>query len=248
MTRPHAVATMAAVLACHGCSGRQVTLVGPAAAPSSGAPASSVPATAPGLFWREAFDSGELRWMTPLGHSEDVIRSIYSVRREGAVSFLHAMHDRAPGHGEAKPSALYGKRFEPDAPPLDRVRALRWKWRVTRHPSVGEDKWLDVAASVWVIVRTPSLLWGGKGLKLAWLAAPGAAGTHLMGLFQVEMRHDPPSAEWKSEEVDVCALYRKAFGPCEGERVLFVGVETDADGTSSVAEADYAGFEIELAR
>ncbi len=80
------------------------------------------------------------------------------------------------------------------------------------------------------------------------MAGEAWVGGHLAfstGLLQIPLRHDPAGQEWHEESVaDLCALYRRAFGPCEGEHVLYVGVMTDADGTHSVAEADYDDFEL----
>ena len=73
---------------------------------------------------------------------------------------------------------------------------------------------------------------------------PGRDDQYQHGILELPLRHDPASPEWRQENVDLCALYRKAFGPCEGEHVLYVGVVTDADGTHSIAEADYDDFEL----
>ena len=85
---------------------------------------------------------------------------------------------------------------------------------------------------------------GARGFKFGWAAKPAPAGTHQVGLLQIELRHDAASVVWRQASVDLCALYRREYGPCEGEFVRYVGVTTDADGTKSVAEGDYADFEI----
>jgi hypothetical protein len=97
---------------------------------------------------------------------------------------------------------------------------------------------------VYVVVKQPSLLFGGKGFKFGWLQAPGPSDTFQHGLLQVPLRSGPASERWQSEQVDLCALYREHYGPCEGEALRYVGVVTDADGTGSVAEAEYADFEV----
>jgi hypothetical protein len=141
----------------------------------------------------------------------------------------------------------FGRAFQTDPAPLDKVQALRWRWRVTRHPNLApdDDAWLDCAAGIYVVIKQPTLLTGGKGFKFGWLARPGAKGTHQHGLLQVELRHEPAGSGWKDESVDLCTLYRQEYGgSCSGQKVLYVGVVTDADGTKSVAEADYADFEL----
>ena len=124
------------------------------------------------------------------------------------------LHARYDGTAKDRPPAMhYGQPFQQNPAPLDRVASLEWKWRVTRHPAVKDDAWEDCAA-----------------------------GTHQHGLLQVPLRNDPAGSEWRQESVDLCALYRKEYGACEGQKVLYVGVVTDADGTKTVAEADYANF------
>lgn len=221
-------------------------------APSStSAPAGRVP-TSPGdpdavvSFWHERFDAPSLDWVAPLGHEDDLAR-IYRVVHEPSGSFLHARHDVRPGQPQKPPPAIhYGRAWEEAPPPLDQVRSLSWKWRVHQHPDVNDDPWLDVAASLYVVVKQPSLLWNGKGFKFGWLAKPGPSDTSQHGLLQLPLRHDAASDEWRTERVDLCALYREHFGPCEGQFVRYVGVTTDADGTKSVADADYGEFELEL--
>ncbi len=206
--------------------------------------AAAVPARAQGesLGWQEHFDHSPLGWVDPFDHGAAKLARVYSVGHEGPLSFLHARHDCSV---DSHPPAMhYGMAFVHDPLPLERVRALRWRWRVRQHPRLepDDDAWLDMAAGVYVVMRTPSLFKGGKGFKFGWLAKPGRPGTYQHGLLQVPMRHDAAGADWREESVDLCALYRNEYGRCEGEHVLYVGVVTDADGTKSASEADYAEF------
>jgi hypothetical protein len=98
---------------------------------------------------------------------------------------------------------------------------------------------------VYVISRQPSLLSGGRGVKLGWVSAPAATGTRQRGIVQVPLRSDAAGPAWRSERVDLCALWEANFGSCAGERVRYVGVVTDADGTHSLAEAEYDDFLLE---
>jgi hypothetical protein len=196
------------------------------------------------VYWQEHFDHRPLGWLDPFEHKADTLFRVYSLQRDGDNTvFLKAKHDATSG--DRPPAMHYGHAFVTGAPPLDKVKALRWRWRVDRHPRVGDDAWEDMAAGVYVVVKQPSLLVGGKGFKFGWLAKPGETGTHQHGLLQIELRHDGAGSGWKSESVDLCALYRKEYGACEGQHVLYVGVVTDADGTRSVAEGDYADFAID---
>jgi hypothetical protein len=207
---------------------------------ASAAPVAPPPAS---LFWRERFDGPSLDWRLLPGQSVEDLAHVFSVTQERAASFLHALHDARPGSSPVVPAVHYGKDFDPPLP-LDRVRFLRWKWRVLQHPATNDDPWLDVAASLYVIFKTPSVLWNGRGFKFGWLQRPAPSGTFQKGIAQVALQTAPPSQQWKSEQVELCELYKSIYGPCEAEHLMYVGVLTDADGTRSVAEADYADFEL----
>lgn len=192
-------------------------------------------------WWRESFDRSSLDFVDPFHHDGHLLSHVYSVERDQDGPFLHALHDETSAR---TPAMHFGKAFTSGAPPLERVAALRWRWRVERHPDVSSDPWEDVAASVYVVLRTPSLLHGGRGFKLGWLAKPGPDDTYQHGLLQIPLREGGAVGEWRAESVDLCALYRRTFGACEGEHVLYVGVMTDADDTRSAAEAEYDDFEL----
>lgn len=228
--------------ACFGAN--QVVLAG-AAPPKPGAHRAELAATAPATerFWVERFDGPTLAWVAPLGQGPDKISKVFSVQRDNGNTFLHGRHDGRPD-GDRPPFMHFGKRFDPDSPPLEKVTSLRWKWRVLQHPSNTTNMWEDVAASLYVIIKPPSMLGGGKGFRFGWLGGPGVKGTFRLGLARIALREEPATREWKSEEVDVCKLYRELYGPCEGEQLNYVGVATEADGTESVAEADYTDFEL----
>jgi len=202
----------------------------------------SVRADAPLFLWHEEF-IGPLDWASPNGDAPETLARVYSLGRDASGPLLHALHDRATS---SKPRAIhFGKVFPGGGVPLEQVRALRWRWRALRHPAVAADPWIDLAASVYVVLEQPSLLHGGRGFKFGWLAKPAARG-HQRGLLEVPLRDDAASPEWKSESVDLCALYRAEYRePCEGKRIQYLGVMTDADDTRSISEADYAAFELE---
>lgn len=192
------------------------------------------------VWWRETFNGPPRDFVDPFGHDALMLARVYSVGHDDS-GVLHARHD---GDRGAVPAMHYGKVFAVGRPRLEHIRALRWRWRVLRHPAVDHDAWADLAASVYVVVREPSLVRGGRGFKLGWVAKPAAEATHQHGLLQIALQAGSPLGEWRSESVDLCALYRRDYGPCEGEHVLYVGVMTDADTTHSVAEAEYDDFEL----
>ncbi|MBI5549556.1 MAG: DUF3047 domain-containing protein [Deltaproteobacteria bacterium] len=195
------------------------------------------------VAWLEKFDAEKLDWVAPMGESAEKIAKIHQVRRDqSGSSHLNARHDYRT-RGRIKP-VHYGKAFVEQPIPLEKIRALRWRWRVNQHPPVGSDAWEDIGVALYVVIKQPSFVRRGKGFKLAWLAKKGEEGTKQMGLLQIALRADDKVGEWRSEEVDLCALYRKHFGPCEGEFLRYVGVTTDADGTEAVADGDYADFEL----
>jgi hypothetical protein len=207
------------------------------APPSSSA---AMPAVAKAsILWGQSF-RGAIDWQDPQERAPRLLGRVYSVQEEGGCSFLHARHDSTASG--APPALHYGKAFTGLA--LRDVRALRWRWRARTQPTIEDDPWQDMAASIYVVTKTPTLLRKGRGFKFGWLARPAPSQTFQRGLLQVALRSDPPSNQWRTEEVDLCALHRRTFGPCENEQIIYIGVLTDADGTKSVAEGDYADFEI----
>lgn len=207
----------------------------------AGEPASSA-APAGKIHWAEHFDRPSIGWLDPFNHDAGELKKVYGFAGDGTRHFLHARHDATSR--DRPPAMHFGKAFTEGAAPLETVKELRWKWRALKHPTVGDDAWEDMAGGIYVVIKQPSMLVGGKGFKFGWLAKPGRTGQRQHGLLEVERRHDAAGPEWKSESVDLCALYRQVYGACEGEKVLYVGVVSDADGTRSVAEADYADFEL----
>jgi hypothetical protein len=212
----------------------------------------SAQATTPNtLVWQEHFDHAPIGWANPvsLGGGAAELARVYSVRTDGEASYLHARHDFT---GSSPPPALhYGHLFRDGAPDLDQTRSLTWRWRVTRHPSLAasQDAWVDVAAAILVVIRQPGALHSARGFKFGWLSKPSPVGERQRGLVEESVRTDPAGPDWKAESVDLCALYQREYAlPCHGEHVLYIGVTTDADGSRSVAEADYADLELHGAR
>lgn len=198
------------------------------------------------IVWQERFTELPADFESPSGHTAPIIAKVYSVAKDDdGRPFLKAHHDAAPREGYWTPPAVhFGRAFRDKPLPLVDSCVLRWRWRVHQHPAVTDDPWLDLAASVYVMIRPPGLIAGGQGFKFGWLAKPGPKGTDQRGLLQVALRTDPAGPAWRTETVDLCRLYRQAYGDPAKERLLYVGVVTDGDNTESVAAADYADFEL----
>jgi hypothetical protein len=216
-------------------------VVTPTPSPSSSAAVSTRGKS--NVLWSENFRNA-LAWRDPQEHATRVVGLVYSIQTEGGASFLRAHHDATSRRGP--PAVHLGKAF--DGLALRDVGLLKWRWRARIQPGIKDDAWEDMAAAIYVVIKTPTLLRKGRGFKFGWLARSGPSQTFQRGLLQVPLRSDPPSLEWRTEEVDVCALYRRTFGPCEDEQIIYIGVLTDADGSKSIASGDYADFEIVAAR
>ncbi|HSC88350.1 MAG TPA: hypothetical protein VLC09_13805 [Polyangiaceae bacterium] len=190
-------------------------------------------------LWHENFVQFPADWGSPRQNASE-IRAVYRVASEGGDHFLHADHD-----GTSKiPAVHVGRAFRSPELPLRSACRLSWKWRVLEHPKVGEDAWLDLGASVYVVTKNPGLFGSGRGFKFGWLSKPGARGKDQRGIRQLELRHSPATRQFETESVDLCALYEQHFGPVGDEKLLYVGVVSDADNTKSRARADYADFRL----
>lgn len=190
----------------------------------------------PKEVWAEHM-TGPLDWSSPSKHKPADIQAVYSLETRDGARVLHARHDGSKG-----PSPVHYGHVFAKPPRLADACHLSFRWRVTRHPAVGADAWSDLGASVYAITRVPGALSKGRGLKLGWTAKPAPTGTYQRGILQVPLRSGVGSGGLLQEQVDLCALYRAQWGEPADERLQYIGVVTDADGSKSVAEADYADF------
>ncbi len=196
------------------------------------------------VLWRESF-AGQMPWTAPAGDNLTEIQKIHSVIKEPDGSYLKARYDvRKSNPNPPRRTMHFGKVFADSPIPLQKIKLLKWRWRVHAHPSVADDPWLDVGAGIYILMKKPSLFWKGKGFKFAWLSKPGAVGTKQHGIIQIALRSTDAVDQWFNEEVDLCGLFTKHYGSCNDEHVLYIGVETDADGTKSFAEGHYTDFEL----
>jgi hypothetical protein len=136
--------------------------------------------------------------------------------------------------------------FEPTRYPF-----MRWRWRVRQLPTGGDERASttnDSAAGVYVIFpgRLP---FTPKVLKYVWSArapvglrqpSPGYSNTKII---VIESGLGEDADAWRTAVVNVREDYTALFGaPPPGARGI--GLLTDADDTGSLAEADYATFEL----
>lgn len=195
-------------------------------------------------IWKEGFSNWPQTWGSPR-QKTDEIQAVFRIEKEGTNSFLRAEHDAVPAPGKKIPSAVhFGHAFRSPDVRLADACILSWKWRVLEHPKSGADAWSDVAASVYVVTRNPGLFAEGRGFKFGWLSSPGAKGTKQRGILQIEQRRDAANSSFIEESIDLCALHEQHFGPLGEEKLLYVGLVTDADNSKSVARADYDDFRL----
>jgi hypothetical protein len=130
---------------------------------------------------------------------------------------------------------------------------VRWRWRALSLPANGHDCRgpTDSAAAVYLTFRS-GLKW--FTLKYVW-SAVGTAGVAcvqarnlLTGQVAIVLRAGGPVGEWRSEEVDPAAEFRKHFRRGEpGAKIpdlVGVGIMTDGDQTQAVSAADYGSFSL----
>lgn len=130
---------------------------------------------------------------------------------------------------------------------------LRWRWRAIELPKGGnecaEGKG-DSAAAVYVTWKR-GLRW--YSVKLVWSAdaTVGSTCNRIRNPFvasdSVILRSGESGSRWRTEEVDIDALYRQHFGDDIPE-LQGIGLLTDGDQTRSVSAADYADFTLETVR
>ncbi|MCA9625970.1 MAG: DUF3047 domain-containing protein, partial [Myxococcales bacterium] len=201
-----------------------------------------------GVVWQAALDRPDvaaLGWGSPSKASDEEIAAVFTLTKDDDHAVLHARHDGRP-EPKRPPAVHFGRAFEEKEHMLADSCFLRWRWRVTQHPTQNEDAWLDLGASLYVIFDLPGLLSKGKGFKLGWLQHPPTKNGDQRGILEVPQRIDPAAGRWHDETADLCKLYREHFDgdPAEAQ-VLYVGVVTDADNTESIAEADYADIRLQ---
>jgi hypothetical protein len=133
------------------------------------------------------------------------------------------------------------------------VRKVRWRWRAMSLPANGHDCRgpTDSAAAVYLTFRS-GLKW--YTLKYVWSAVGpvGVACVQARNLFTgqvaIVLRAGGPTGEWRSEEVDPAAEFRKHFRRGDPGASIpdlaGIGIMTDGDQTQSLSAADYGAFSV----
>ncbi len=167
------------------------------------------------------------------------IRS-YAVRQVDGRRALHAKYGQA--------AVTIGRAL--GAWDLDRHAVLQWEWRAVQLPAGGNEDSLganDCAASVYAFwdVGFPFYV---DSMKFSW-SSTLPKGTHLSKTFGhhhvfVQQSGARQLGKWRRVSVDVGRHHDIAFAGNGRRSPGGIALLTDADGTSSAAEAFYANFRL----
>ena len=169
---------------------------------------------------------------------------VYRIESREDLSFVRATSDAAA-------SALYYK-IKIDA--KTRQPLVTWKWRVDKFPVKKNPENLEVqneddfAARVYVIF-TAGFILNSKVLEYVWTETlpVGATGTSPYSknikLMVLESGRSE-DGQWRTEERDILADYRKMFGQSPERDMGMVGFMTNTEHTRTSANAMYDDIKI----
>jgi hypothetical protein len=167
----------------------------------------------------------------------------YGIEKDKDASYVRAASDSAA-------SALYYKvRLDPRQSPV-----ISWKWRVDKFPKKARHEVLetqdehDFAGRVYVIFPAFFIL-NSKVLEYIWSETLpiGETGTSpYSGNIKLTVLESGPAkdGEWRFEERDIVADYIKAFGAPPDRDIGAISFMTNAEHTSSAAEAVYDDIKV----
>lgn len=169
---------------------------------------------------------------------KDEGRSVYSVREEGGLRYLHAA-SRGLGIQAGREVAWS----------LGTYPILTWSWRPIEFPRNSDERKSrtnDSAVSVYAVF--PSSPVSVKSLKYIWSRVV-PVGTHLTssaGNTQVRVLRSgiEKAGQWVEEQVNVREDYQKYFGDSDVPKPAGIAVLSDSDDTKSSAQGDYASFRV----
>jgi hypothetical protein len=169
---------------------------------------------------------------------KDEGRSVYSVREEGGLRYLHAA-SRGLGVQAGREVAWS----------LGTYPILAWSWRPIEFPRNSDERKSrtnDSAVSVYAVF--PSSPVSVKSLKYIWSRVV-PVGTHLTssaGNTQVRVLRSgiEKAGQWVEEQVNVREDYQKYFGDSDVPKPAGIAVLSDSDDTKSSAQGDYASFRV----
>ncbi len=176
-------------------------------------------------------------------------------RESGPVNYYTLNKSSAPAfiRGQYRPglkTAVMGYQLPDD----DRARAkrLRWRWRAITLPNGGNEcvKGKGDSAAVIYVTWKRGLRW--YTLKYVWSAVGRKGATcaskrnPFLAQDTVILESGGPLNEWKTEDIDLKAEFRKHFEDGDPNAdvpdLLGVGLMTDGDQTNSPSVGDYADF------
>ncbi|HEY6460303.1 MAG TPA: DUF3047 domain-containing protein, partial [Polyangiaceae bacterium] len=134
------------------------------------------------------------------------------------------------------------------------ARTLRWSWRVETFPTGGNECDAARADSPAAVYATWKRGLRYYALKFIWstVAAKGATCNSKRNPFvaqdSVVLESGGPVGEWRREEIDLPAEFRRHFEDGDPSAsvpdFVGVGVLTDGDQTQTESAADYAGVTV----
>jgi len=167
-------------------------------------------------------------------------KSLYVVEEQAGQRVLHAKFLR-----ETVTIALVVKDWNIAEHPI-----LQWKWKAASLPHGGQEtdsSRNDTGAAVYAVwhIGFPFYL---RGIKYAWSSTlpVGTRSSKRLGYDQMLVVESGKKrvGSWQTVRVDVRAHYQAFFGRDDKANPTGIAVMTDADATSSQAEAYYADFRL----
>jgi hypothetical protein len=163
----------------------------------------------------------------------------YHVVQEGTNFFLQASADKSCSAFTVKLN------IKPPA-----KLTLRWRWKIDGVPTNGSERVVsrfDHAARVFIAFdtfigppRSLDYIWANEEKVGTILSHPLSSRIQLIMVESGNARAD----EWISEERDVVADWKKAFGHRAMSKIIGIGVLTDGDSLSCKLTGDYADIEL----
>lgn len=163
----------------------------------------------------------------------------YHVVQDGTNYFLQAVADKTCSAFSVKLDIKPPKKL-----------ILRWRWKIDYAPTNGSERVtsrFDHAARVFIafdtFIGTPrslNYMWANEEKVGTILSHPLSGRTQLVMVESGNSR----AGEWISEERDVVADWKKAFGNRKMPKIIGIGVLTDGDSLGCKLTADYADIQL----
>jgi len=169
----------------------------------------------------------------------------YAVVTEGGgASFLRSKYTPP-----SKTSVMGWKTPEADR---QRIKHVRWSWRVQKFPTDGDECVAGKGDSAAVVYLTWKSFLRYHTLKYVW-SSVGTKGkvcdkkrNPIVAQDTIILESGGPTGTWKSEQIDLAAEYRNHFegGNAKADIPDFVGIGlmSDGDQTQSESSSDFGDF------